>query len=143
MRLAFSTKKRTRCQGFLRSDVSIFLLKFLRSFFQKATVILFTCLFDCNCNGHNNHGVVTCADETLHLYVKLYYEEASPINILGDEHIIQMYSCTHYSRYEISQIGIDTCVIIERCFKVQNIVLIGLFINVLNRHFRGEELIEI
>ena len=32
---------------------------------------------------------------------------------------------------------------IERCFKVQNVVLIGLLVDVLNRHFRVEELIEI
>ena len=47
------------------------------------------------------------------------------------------------SRYEIPKIRIDTCVIIERCFKVQNVVLIGLLINVLNRHFRIEVFIEI
>ena len=34
-------------------------------------VQLLACLFDGNCNrnGHTNHGVVTCADETHHLYV--------------------------------------------------------------------------
>jgi len=50
-----------------------FLLKFLRSFFQKATVTpLLTCLFNSNGNtgGHTDHGVVTCADESHHLYVK-------------------------------------------------------------------------
>ena len=33
---------------------------------------LLACLFDSNRNrgGHTNHGVVTCADETHHLYVK-------------------------------------------------------------------------
>ena len=30
---------------------------------------LLACLFDSNCNSHTNHGVVTCADETHHLYV--------------------------------------------------------------------------
>ena len=31
---------------------------------------LLACLFNCNgnCNSHTNHGVVTCADETHHLY---------------------------------------------------------------------------
>ena len=60
-------------------------------------------LFDSNsnCYCHSYHRVVTCADETHHLYVKLSYEEAFPINILGDEHIIQMYSCTHYKSNHI------------------------------------------
>ena len=69
-------------------------------------VQLLACLFDSNCNSnsHPNLRVVTCSNETHHLYVKLSYEEAFPINILGDEHIIQMYSCTHYrSNYIKSQ----------------------------------------
>ena len=59
---------------------------------------LLASLFNCNsnCNSSANHGVVTYTDETHHLYVKLSYEEAFPINILGDEHIILMHSCTHY-----------------------------------------------
>ena len=66
---------------------------------QKSSKLL-ACLFDSNgnCHGHTNHGVVTCADQAHHLYVKLSYEEAFPINILGDEHIILMHSCTHYTR---------------------------------------------
>ena len=52
----------------------------------------------CCGNSHTNHRVVACADETHHLNVKLSYEEAFPINILGDEHIILMHSCTHYTR---------------------------------------------
>jgi len=28
----------------------------------------------------------------------------------------------------------NTCVIVERCFKVQNVVLVGLLVNALNRH---------
>ena len=33
---------------------------------------LLACLFDSNsnCNSHSNHGVVTCADESHHFYVK-------------------------------------------------------------------------
>ena len=52
-------------------------------FFEANNLQLFACLFDSNRNGnsHTNHGVVTCADETHHLYVKLSYEEAFPINI--------------------------------------------------------------
>ena len=67
---------------------------------------LLACLFDSNSdrNSHTNHGIVTGSDKSHHLYVKLSYEEAFPINILGDEHIIQMYSCTHYrSNYIKSQ----------------------------------------
>ena len=46
----------------LQNDVSNFLFKFLRSFFQKATRIsLLVCHLDRNGNrnGHTNHGVVT------------------------------------------------------------------------------------
>ena len=37
----------------------------------------------------------------------------------------------------------NTCVIVERCFKVQNVVLVGLLVNVLNRHLRIEVFIEL
>ena len=47
------------------------------------------------------------------------------------------------SRYEIPKIRIDTDIVIESCFKVQNIILIELFIDILNRHFRIEEFIEL
>ena len=32
---------------------------------------LLACLFDsnCYCNSHTNHGVITCADESHHLYI--------------------------------------------------------------------------
>ena len=47
------------------------------------------------------------------------------------------------SRYEIPKIRIDTDIIIKSCFKVQNVVLIDLLVDVLNGHPRVEELIEI
>ena len=77
--------------NFYLIDNAFFLLTF---FFRERKSKLLACLFDSNCNSnsHTNHGVVTCADETHHLYVKLSYEEAFPINILGDEHIIWMRS---------------------------------------------------
>ena len=39
-------------------------------FFDAINQGLLACLFDShgNCHGHTNHGVVTCADETHHLY---------------------------------------------------------------------------
>ena len=45
-------------------------------------------------------------------------------------------------RDQISQIGIDTDIVIESRFKVQYVVLIGLLVDVLDRHLRVEELIE-
>ena len=47
------------------------------------------------------------------------------------------------SRYEIPKIRIDTDIIVQGRFQMQNIVLIKLFINVLNRHLRIEEFIEL
>ena len=51
-----------------------FLFKFLRSFFQKATVIPFTCLLLRNATATatviRSLWVVTCADETHHFNVK-------------------------------------------------------------------------
>ena len=47
------------------------------------------------------------------------------------------------SRYEIPKIRIDTCVIAERCFKVQNVVIIGLLVDIFNRNLGVEELIEL
>jgi hypothetical protein len=44
---------------------------------------------------------------------------------------------------EISQIRINADVIIKSCFEMQNIVLIALPVDVLDRHLRVEELIEI
>ena len=41
---------------------------------------LLACLFDrnCNCNSHTNHGVVTCADETHHLFGQTAVESKKP-----------------------------------------------------------------
>ena len=48
-------------------------IKVFAELFSKSDSILLACLFDSNCNGnsHTNHRVVTCADETHHLYVKV------------------------------------------------------------------------
>ena len=94
--------RKLRLISFLRSKYFIRFANFIwpiyRANFIANNLRLFACFFycNCNCNSHTNHGVVTCTDQAHHLYVKLSYEEAFPINILGDEHIIQMYSCTHY-----------------------------------------------
>lgn len=47
------------------------------------------------------------------------------------------------NRYEIPKIRIDTDIVIQSRFQMQNIVLIGLLIYVLDRHLGVEELIEI
>ena len=47
------------------------------------------------------------------------------------------------SRYEVTKIGIDTDVIIESRFEVQNVVLIGLLVDILDRYLRVEVFIEL
>ena len=69
----------THHQGKPQNDVSnIFIIDFKQSDFYKspkdlANKGLLACLFDsnCHCYCHSYHGVVTCADETHHLYVKV------------------------------------------------------------------------
>ena len=41
---------------------------------------------------HTNHRIICSSNQAHHFDVKLSYEEAFPINILGDEHIIWMRS---------------------------------------------------
>ena len=62
---------------------------------------LFRSLFDSNCysNGHTNHGVVTCADETHHLYVNMTAVEENALivrRILIIEHITHLICQPHY-----------------------------------------------
>ena len=45
--------------------------------------------------------------------------------------------------YQVAQIGVDTDVVIKGSFQVQNVVLICLLVDVLNRHIRIEEVIEL
>ena len=50
--------------------MKVFAELFSKSDKSRPRVLFFACLFDSNCNsnGHTNHGVVTCADETHHLF---------------------------------------------------------------------------
>ena len=46
-------------------------------------------------------------------------------------------------RYKVSQIRIDTDVVMKNLLKMNNVVLIGLFVNIFNRHLGVKVLIEI
>ena len=47
------------------------------------------------------------------------------------------------SRYEVTKIRIDADIVIQSRFQMQNVVLIGLFINILDRHLRVEVFIKL
>ena len=63
-------------------------------------VQLLACLFDSNRhrNSHTDHGVVTCADKSHHLYINEPCKEAFPINILDQSHRSDVLSATLYNK---------------------------------------------
>ena len=75
------------CTTFISFAKVFFCSPFL---FQKKSKLL-ACLFDrnCNCNSHTYHGVVTCTDETHHLYVKMTAVEETAFIIKKNRY------CTH------------------------------------------------
>ena len=83
--------------------------------------LLLARLFDSNCNsnGHTNHGVVTCADETHHLFAvdalgelqsgrlfgKSYYirlKELLSHKIIFAEHIVYVFPENIITRFDVS-----------------------------------------
>ena len=71
---------------------------------------LLACLFDsnCNCNSHTNHGVVTCADQTHHLYVGGDGGRACELSVAvhtahGVGHAVRSGTCSHVIGMERSE----------------------------------------